>query len=692
LWIVFFWGNKVKPAKKMTRVVRGAQQWHRHVKVMLVQQGESKERRTKQSGVQSNMTSVEEAAPAAALPGSSMAAMSEALTSASVAGAGLGAEFLFGARKSGRLRAVSAAVRTGGLVAPSMVWGKASQNSKEWLGMERRASRVLGQTVKRKEGKAGDKGRAFGGVSGGDHQGDGLAWVIAETQSNRIFDMENWAADGAANALSFEGGIAGTAMASKSSKQLGWQSCRGRNEGLADQPESQSSWLWGRQQHGQEGQEVPTAQLGWRSDGAQAWQKQKWMMQAGGANVVAQVEDAEGWACLIRAMWQWCWHAKAMLVWQSAFATSDVIDDEWLAMWWMSMWSAVICRSFNGSQWSTWMSWPSTSGHSTEASDPHGWAGDQHWIIQWKLAINTNALAIHMNERWRSNNEQWCMSVTDRVDSRMDRVELDGSSRVGWMDRVQSSRMDRVQSSRMDQVKLDGSSQVTHCMHALAQLDRKLEARAITAAVMTPPTLVQGVIGLDCQQGGESARVMHGCIVVAVAVAVAVACFPKWRVFPNSNPLWDRSQRVGSWLWVVFDVCVPRQKTFQVWSASVGDKTSWFDGGKLAGQRWTESQKHMWMAAAVMTPPTLARLVRLDCQQGGERTRAGCSCICRCVVVAVACFPKQREFPSSSNPCETDLKGLGFGLCLPCACHDKRRSKSVLLPLVLKPPDLMVES
>jgi hypothetical protein len=111
-------------------------------------------------------------------------------------------------------------------------------------------------------------------------------------------------------------------------------------------------------------------------------------------------------------------------------------------------------------------------------------------------------------------------------------------------------------------------------MHALAQLDRKLEARAITAAVMTPPTLVQGVIGLDCQQGGESARVMHGCIVVAVAVAVAVACFPKWRVFPNSNPLWDRSQRVGSWLWVVFDVCVPRQKTFQVWSASVGDKTS----------------------------------------------------------------------------------------------------------------------
>jgi hypothetical protein len=44
--------------------------------------------------------------------------------------------------------------------------------------------------------------------------------------------------------------------------------------------------------------------------------------------------------------------------------------------------------------------------------------------------------------------------------------------------------------------------------------------------------------------------------------------------------------------------------------------------------------------------------------------------------------------------CGTDLKGLGlgFGSCLMCACHDKRRSKSGLLPLVTKPPDLMVES
>ena len=33
------------------------------------------------------------------------------------------------------------------------------------------------------------------------------------------------------------------------------------------------------------------------------------------------------------------------------------------------------------------------------------------------------------------------------------------------------------------------------------------------------------------------------------------------------------------------------------------------------------SQKNMQMAAAVVTPPTLVRVVRLDCQQGGERTK-----------------------------------------------------------------------
>jgi hypothetical protein len=32
----------------------------------------------------------------------------------------------------------------------------------------------------------------------------------------------------------------------------------------------------------------------------------------------------------------------------------------------------------------------------------------------------------------------------------------------------------------------------------------------------------------------------------------------------------------------VFVARTPQQKTFQVHRASVGDKTSWFDGGKLA--------------------------------------------------------------------------------------------------------------
>jgi hypothetical protein len=73
---------------------------------------------------------------------------------------------------------------------------------------------------------------------------------------------------------------------------------------------------------------------------------------------------------------------------------------------------------------------------------------------------------------------------------------------------------------------------------------------------------------------------LHGC--VCRCVVAVVACFPKERVFPNSNsnPLWDGSQRV--WVWVGFVSSMPRQKMFQVRSASVSDKTSCFDGGELA--------------------------------------------------------------------------------------------------------------
>jgi hypothetical protein len=46
-----------------------------------------------------------------------------------------------------------------------------------------------------------------------------------------------------------------------------------------------------------------------------------------------------------------------------------------------------------------------------------------------------------------------------------------------------------------------------------------------------------------------------------------------------------------------------------------------FDQRQMHGQRWTASQKHVQMAAVVTTPPTLVRVIGLDCQRGGEKTR-----------------------------------------------------------------------
>ena len=90
-----------------------------------------------------------------------------------------------------------------------------------------------------------------------------------------------------------------------------------------------------------------------------------------------------------------------------------------------------------------------------------------------------------------------------------------------------------------------------------------------------------------------------------------------------------------------------------------------------------------------------------------KRKRLLRRCVRRCVVVAVACF-RNNEYSRIQTGGAKDTQGFSgsdnlflVGLKIPkgspvrvvfVTCHDKRYSLSVLLPLMIKPPDLWVES
>jgi hypothetical protein len=89
----------------------------------------------------------------------------------------------------------------------------------------------------------------------------------------------------------------------------------------------------------------------------------------------------------------------------------------------------------------------------------------------------------------------------------------------------------------------------------------------------------------------------------------------------------------------------------------------------------------MKMAVVVMTPPTLVQRER----------HHFIAAFLDALLLLWLVFQNNVCFQTQTH-CGMDLKGFKFGLCLSRACHNKRHSKSALLPHLTKPPDLMVES